>query len=58
VDDSPRVQGSPSGGGHSYRFREGFIRAEVIWWEDYVALGGEAKAREAGKLAIEGGTMS
>ena len=35
-------------------FEKGFIRAEVIWWEDYVALGGEAKAREAGKLAIEG----
>jgi hypothetical protein len=35
-------------------FEKGFIRAEVIWWEDYVALGGEAKARDAGKLAIEG----
>jgi hypothetical protein len=35
-------------------FEKGFIRAEVIRWEDYVALGGGAKAREAGKLAIEG----
>jgi GTP-binding protein YchF len=35
-------------------FEKGFIKAEVIWWEDYVKLGGEAKAREAGKLAIEG----
>ncbi len=35
-------------------FEKGFIRAEVIWWEDYVALGGEARAREAGKLAVEG----
>jgi hypothetical protein len=35
-------------------FERGFIKAEVIWWEDYVALGGESKAREKGKLAIEG----
>jgi ribosome-binding ATPase YchF (GTP1/OBG family) len=35
-------------------FEKGFIKAEVIWWEDFVKLGGESKAREAGKLAIEG----
>jgi len=35
-------------------FEKGFIKAEVIWWEDYVALGSESKCREAGKLAIEG----
>jgi GTP-binding protein YchF len=35
-------------------FEKGFIKAEVVWWEDYIALGGEAKCREAGKLAIEG----
>ena len=35
-------------------FEKGFIKAEVIWWEDYVKLAGEAKCREAGKLAIEG----
>jgi len=35
-------------------FEKGFIKAEVIWWEDYVKLGGEARAREAGKLRIEG----
>ena len=35
-------------------FEKGFIKAEVIWWEDYVKLGGESKCREAGKLAIEG----
>jgi ribosome-binding ATPase len=35
-------------------FERGFIKAEVIWWEDYVALRSEAKCREAGKLAIEG----
>jgi len=35
-------------------FERGFIKAEVIWWEDFVALGGEARCREAGKMAIEG----
>jgi ribosome-binding ATPase len=35
-------------------FEKGFIKAEVIWWEDFIALGGESKAREKGKLAIEG----
>jgi GTP-binding protein YchF len=35
-------------------FEKGFIKAEVIWWEDLVALGSEAKCRDAGKLAIEG----
>jgi len=32
----------------------GFIRAEVMRWEDLVALGSEAKCREAGKLRSEG----
>ncbi len=35
-------------------FERGFIKAEVIWWEDFVALGGESKCRDAGKLATEG----
>ena len=35
-------------------FERGFIKAEVIWWEDFVALGSEAKCRAAGKLGIEG----
>lgn len=35
-------------------FEKGFIKAEVMWWEDLVNLGSEAKCREAGKLAIEG----
>jgi len=35
-------------------FERGFIRAEVVSWEDYVALGGEAGARDAGKLRLEG----
>ena len=35
-------------------FERGFIRAETTAYEDYVALGGEAAAREAGKLRQEG----
>lgn len=35
-------------------FERGFIRAEVIKYDDYVALGSEAACREAGKLNIEG----
>ena len=35
-------------------FEKGFIRAEVISFEDFVSLGGEAKAKEAGKMRLEG----
>ena len=35
-------------------FEKGFIKAEVISYEDFVALGGEAKCKEAGKLRLEG----
>jgi len=35
-------------------FARGFIRAETISYEDYVACGGEAGAREAGRLRLEG----
>ncbi len=35
-------------------FERGFIRAETIAYDDYVAAGGEAGAREAGKLRQEG----
>lgn len=35
-------------------FEKGFIRAETVAYDDYVALGGEQGAREAGKLRAEG----
>ena len=35
-------------------FEKGFIRAEVIKYEDYIAYGSEAAVREAGKLSVEG----
>ena len=35
-------------------FEKGFIKAEVIGYDDYVKLGSEAAARDAGRLRIEG----
>ncbi|WP_333793166.1 redox-regulated ATPase YchF [Hyphomicrobium sp.] len=35
-------------------FEKGFIRAETIAYEDYVAAGGETGAKEAGKMRLEG----
>ncbi|MBU2946705.1 redox-regulated ATPase YchF [Zobellia uliginosa] len=35
-------------------FEKGFIRAEVIAYEDYVQFGSEAKVKEAGKMRVEG----
>jgi GTP-binding protein YchF len=35
-------------------FEKGFIRAEVISYEDFIAHGGEAGAKEAGKMRLEG----
>lgn len=35
-------------------FEKGFIRAEVIAYEDFVKYGSEAKVKEAGKMRVEG----
>ena len=35
-------------------FEKGFIRAEVIKYDDFVSYGSESKVREAGKLGVEG----
>jgi len=35
-------------------FEKGFIRAEVIKYNDFVTLGSELKVKEAGKLSVEG----
>ncbi|MGD0142375.1 MAG: redox-regulated ATPase YchF [Rhizomicrobium sp.] len=35
-------------------FEKGFIRAETIAYDDYVALNGEAGARDAGRMRLEG----
>jgi ribosome-binding ATPase YchF (GTP1/OBG family) len=35
-------------------FEKGFIRAEVIGYDNYVQYGSEAKVKEAGKMGVEG----
>ena len=35
-------------------FERGFIRAEAIAYENFVACGSEQKAKEAGKMRVEG----
>jgi GTP-binding protein YchF len=51
----PRGARAPQAAGVIHTdFEKGFIRAEVIKYEDYVAHGGEAGAREAGKFRLEG----
>jgi hypothetical protein len=35
-------------------FERGFIKAEVVRWEDMVKLGSEAACRQHAKLAMEG----
>ncbi len=37
-------------------FEKGFIRAETVAYDDFISLGGEARARDAGKLRAEGKT--
>lgn len=39
-------------------FERGFIRAETIAYDDYIALGGESQAKEAGKMRAEGKTYT
>ena len=46
---APRAAGTIHGD-----FERGFIRAETIAYDDYVAQGGEAGAKEAGKMRAEG----
>ena len=35
-------------------FERGFIRAEVIAYEDFISYGSESKVKEAGKMRVEG----
>ncbi len=35
-------------------FEKGFIRAEVIRYDDFISLGSEASCKEAGKMAVQG----
>jgi ribosome-binding ATPase len=51
----PRGTAAPRAAGKIHSdIERGFIRAEVVRWDDLVALGSEAKCREVGKLRVEG----
>jgi len=51
----PKGARAPAGAGVIHTdFERGFIRAETVAYDDYVAAGGEAGAREAGKYRLEG----
>jgi hypothetical protein len=51
----PRGAKAPQAAGAIHTdFEKGFIKAEVICWEDLIRLGSEAACRSAGLLAIEG----
>jgi GTP-binding protein YchF len=51
----PRGTKAPGAAGKIHSdFERGFIRAEVMWWEDLVTLKSEAAVKAAGKLGIEG----
>ncbi len=53
----PRNTPAPRAAGKIHSdIERGFIRAEVVSWQDLVALGSEAKCRDAGKLRVEGKT--
>jgi hypothetical protein len=58
LDNRCWVNCPTSGRSDSYRLRKGFIRAEVIAYEDFVQYGSEAKCKEAGKFKVEGKSMS
>jgi len=50
-----RSSSAPQAAGQIHSdFEKGFIRAEVIGYDDFVACGSEAVARERGKLRVEG----
>ena len=53
--DHPRGRQGPKAAGviHS-DFEKGFIRAEVIKYEDFITLKSESACRAAGKLGVEG----
>ncbi len=51
----PKGATAPEAAGRIHTdFQKGFIRAETISYDDYVACGGEQQARDAGKLRQEG----
>ena len=51
--ESGKIQPEAAGEIHT-DFQRGFIRAEVTSYDDFVALGGEQGAKEAGRMRLEG----
>ena len=53
--DNPYRHRSPKAAGVIHGdFERGFIRAETVAYDDYIACNGESGARDAGKLRVEG----
>ena len=51
----PRATKAPQAAGAIHTdFERGFIRAETIAYQDFVACGGEMGAKDAGKMRLEG----
>ena len=51
----PRGTAAPRAAGKIHSdIERGFIRAEVVRWDDLCKMGSEAKCRDAGKLRVEG----
>jgi ribosome-binding ATPase YchF (GTP1/OBG family) len=51
----PRGTKAPQAAGAIHTdFEKGFIRAETIAYQDFVACGGEAGAKDAGRMRLEG----
>lgn len=54
MDDPARLEGPQAAGVIHTDFERGFIKAEVIGYEDLIAAGTVAAVRAAGKARIEG----
>jgi ribosome-binding ATPase YchF (GTP1/OBG family) len=54
VSDTPQTKAPQAVGVIHGDFEKGFIRAETIAYDDFVTLGGEQPAKEAGKMRAEG----
>ncbi|HAJ20711.1 MAG TPA: redox-regulated ATPase YchF, partial [Rhodospirillaceae bacterium] len=48
------AKGPQAAGAIHTDFERGFIAAETIAYDDYIAVGGEQGAKETGKLRLEG----
>jgi len=54
LDDRSCTAAKKAAGKIHSDIERGFIRAEVIAYDEFIAYGSEAKCKEAGKLRLEG----